>query len=75
MPVQNILIEFQGRGHYEPVWFHNREGLTAEEQFVKQQEDDKRKRGYAVNNGYELLEISYREIDKIPEIIKAITVA
>ena len=75
LPKQNLLIEFQGRGHYEPVWFHNREGLTAEEQFVKQQEHDKRKREYAVNNGYELLEISYREIDKIPEIIKAITVA
>ena len=75
LPVQNILIEFQGRGHYEPVWFHNREGLTAEEQFVKQQEHDKRKREYAVNNGYKLLEISYREIDKIPEIIKAITIA
>lgn len=72
LPVQNILIEFQGRGHYEPVWFHNREGLTAEEQFVKQQEHDKRKREYAVDNGYELLEISYRQMDDIPEIIQGI---
>ena len=72
LPVQNILIEFQGRGHYEPVWFHNREGLTAEEQFVKQQEHDKRKRKYAVDNGYQLLEISYKQMDDIPEIIQGI---
>lgn len=72
LPNQNILIEFQGRGHYEPVWFHNREGLTAEEQFIKQQEHDKRKREYAVDNGYKLLEISYQQMKNIPEIIKEI---
>lgn len=74
LPNQNILIEFQGRGHYEPICFHNREGLTAEEQFVKQQEHDKRKKEYAANNGYKLLEISYQQMKNIPEIIKNLKV-
>lgn len=75
LPEYNLLIEFQGRGHYEPVAFANRENLSAEEQFEKQVEHDRRKREYAENNGYKLLEISYKEMDKIPEIIRAIKVA
>lgn len=72
LPDQKLLIEFQGRGHYEPIQFCSREGLTAEEQFAKQQEHDKRKREYAINNGYELLEISYKQMNDIPEIIKGV---
>lgn len=72
LPNHNLLIEFQGRGHYEPVQFQNRERLSAEEQFVKQQEHDKRKRQYASDNGYILLEISYTQMNDIPEIIGGI---
>lgn len=72
LPTSKTLIEFQGRGHYEPVKFHNREGLNAEEQFDKQQEHDRRKREYATNNGYNLLEIPYWEMDNIGAIINKI---
>ena len=70
LPMQNTLVEFQGRGHYEPVAFANRQGESAEEQFAKQQEHDRRKREYAKLNGYNLLEISYKQMADIPKIIK-----
>lgn len=72
LPDYNILIEYQGRGHYEPVNFANRERLTGEQQFEKQIEHDKRKRNYAKENGYELIEIPYQQMKNIPDIIKGI---
>ena len=40
------------------------------EEFLKQQEHDKRKREYASNNSIQLLEIWYYDYDNIAEIIK-----
>ena len=63
LPSNNLLIEYQGIQHSEPVKY-----FGGEEQFVIQQETDRRKREYAENNGYKLLEIwylDYNDIDKI----------
>lgn len=60
----NILIEFQGIQHEKPI-----DIFGGEKQFQIQQEHDKRKRDYAENNNYKLLEIWHYEIDCIDEII------
>lgn len=60
----NILIEFQGIQHYQPI---NKFG--GEEKFKIQQEHDRRKREYAEKNDMVLLEIRYDEIDNIDEIL------
>ena len=65
LPNYNLLIEFQGKQHYEPVdWF------GGEEKFKYQQEHDKRKREYAFDNNYKLLEIPYWDFDNIEDILK-----
>lgn len=52
----NLLIEFQGEQHYEPVdYFGGKEKLKT------QQEHDKRKRDYAKLHNINLLEIRYDE--------------
>ena len=61
---QNLLIEFQGIQHYEPV-----EIFGGEKQFKIQQEHDKRKREYAINNNIKLLEIPYWDFDNVEEIL------
>ena len=64
LPNHNMLIECQGEQHERPI-----EYFGGEEQFAIQQEHDRRKREYAVNNGYKLLEIWYYDYDKIEEIL------
>lgn len=64
LPDYNLLIEFQGRQHYEPV-----SKFGGEKQFIVQQEIDKRKKEIAQKAGFELLEISYKEKSLIKEIL------
>ena len=64
LPNRNLLIECQGQQHEKPI-----EIFGGEEQFKIQQEHDKRKREYAENNGYKLLEIWYYDYDRIEEIL------
>ena len=64
IPRYNILIEAQGQQHENPI-----EIFGGEKQFKIQQEHDKRKREYAENNGYKLLEIWYYDYDRIEEIL------
>jgi len=54
-----ILIEYQGIQHYEPVDFDGKGEENALQQFMIQQEHDKRKKGYAKKNHYPLIEIKY----------------
>lgn len=70
IPSMNILIECQGQQHYEPNTFFHAE--KAEECFADQQERDHLKREYARQNGYLLLEISYKDYrkDRITEILQ-----
>ena len=65
IPSMDILIECQGKQHYKPVDFYG--GV---ENFADQQERDQLKREYAWENGYYLLEISYKDYRK--DRIKAI---
>lgn len=64
LPDYNLLIEFQGRQHYEPVSKFG--GLK---QFIRQQEIDKQKKQIASEMGYDFLEISYKNISLIENIL------
>ena len=64
LPTYNILIEYQGRQHYEPV-----EAFGGQKYFDIQQEHDRRKRQYAKDHGIKLLEIAYWDFDNIEEIL------
>ena len=56
LPRQNLLIEYQGIQHFESVSFDGKVSSDLE----KQQYHDKLKRDYAINNGYTLLEPTYK---------------
>ncbi len=64
LPEYNALIEYQGQFH---------DGSTSivlkEKYFDKQQRNDKFKRDYAKNNGYNLFEIWYYDFDDVENII------
>lgn len=64
LPKYNLLIEYQGKQHYEPI-----EYFGGEAQFEIQQEHDKRKRNYAKLHNINLLEIWYYDIDNIEKNI------
>lgn len=64
IPKYNLLIEAQGEQHVTP-----KEHFGGEKQFERQQEHDKRKREYAKNNGYKLLEIWYYDYNNIDKIL------
>lgn len=67
IPNYNLLIEFQGKQHYEYVNLFHKDYSD----FVKQQKHDVIKRNYATNNGINLLEINYRDYpNKVEEILK-----
>lgn len=55
LPKYNVLIEYQGKQHYESVSFNGKDYTDLE----KQQHHDKMKREYAKKNGYKLLELHY----------------
>ena len=69
LPNYNLLIEFQGIQHSQPV-----EYFGGNLQFKKQQIHDERKRNYAKENNYRLLEIWHYDFDKIEEILEQIIV-
>lgn len=64
IPLYNYLIEFQGIQHEKAI-----DIFGGEKQLKTQKEHDSRKRKYAFENGYELIEIWYTDIDKIDEIL------
>lgn len=64
IPSLNILIEFQGEQHYEPIDY-----FGGEKRFEIQQEHDKRKRKYAKDNNIKLIEIPYWDFENIEEIL------
>ena len=63
LPIQNILIEYQGEFHDGTVPYQS------EIQFDYQQEHDRRKKQYAIDNNIKLLEIWYWDFDNIEEIL------
>ena len=64
MPDKNILIEFQGIQHEQPIKY-----FGGKEKFEKQKEHDKRKRDYAKQHNIELLEIWYWDFNDIEQIL------
>ena len=56
IPSQNILIEYQGQQHYEPVDY-----FGGKDKFKIQQKHDKLKSDYAKNHGYTLIAVPYTE--------------
>lgn len=67
IPSHNLLIEFDGRQHYESAYIGGFK--TTEEQFLKTKEHDHRKDEYAKNNNIKLLRIPYWDMKKISEIL------
>ena len=65
----NLLIEYQGEQHEHPVDFYGKGIEYTQQQFIKQQEHDRRKRKYANNNNINLLEIWYYDFDNIEKIL------
>lgn len=65
LPEFNLLIEYQGEFHDGTV----SDKAQSYSKFKKQQEHDKRKKEYALNNGYNLLEIWYWDFNNIEDIL------
>lgn len=63
IPKYNLLIEYQGEFHDGTAY------QQTEEEYIKQIEHDRRKKNYALVNGYNFLEIWYWEFDEIEEIL------
>lgn len=64
VPEYNLLIEVQGEQHERPSF-----GMD-EEQFAQYQANDQIKKDYAIENGFNFLEIWYHEIDKAEDMLK-----
>ncbi len=60
-----LIIEHHGKQHYEPVDFFG--GFPA---FQERQRLDAIKKQFALDNGYDFLEIPYWEFDNIEQILK-----
>lgn len=56
IPDQNILIEYQGIQHYQPIDY-----FGGNDRFKTQQKHDKMKADYAKGNGYKLIAVPYTE--------------
>jgi len=66
LPDHKLLIEFQGEQHER---FCKGVHKTVED-FIKQQEHDKRKKEHSLRNEYDFLEIWYYDFDNIEEILE-----
>jgi hypothetical protein len=65
LPKYNLFVEYQGVQHEKYIkGFHK-----SKKDFERQIEHDRRKKEYALQNGYQFLEIWYYDFDKIEEIL------
>jgi DNA-directed RNA polymerase subunit RPC12/RpoP len=69
LPNYNMLIEYQGIQHYEPVDFGGKGIEWAKEQLVQNKQKDKIKFDYCQNNNIPLLIIPYWDFDNIENIL------
>lgn len=72
LPQHNLLIEYQGEQHDYPVDFRKEGMKKAKERFKYQQEHDRRKKQYAINNNIKLLEIWYNCYDDVEFILNEV---
>ena len=70
LPDLKVLIEHQGEQHYKPKNFGGISSEVAEKNFILQQRHDELKREFAKDNGFSLLEISYKDFENIEKILK-----
>jgi len=69
LPDKNILIEYDGIQHFEPVeYFGGEEGL------LRTKERDRIKEEFAKNNNIELVRISYKDYSNIENLLNEITI-
>ena len=66
LPEYNLLIEYQGEFHDGTA------NQQTENEYMRQQEHDRRKRKYAKEHNIDLLEIWYYDFDNIEEILGSI---
>ena len=65
LPDYNLVIEFDGIQHFEPI-----EIFGGQEGFTKRQQKDNEKNIYCENNNIDILRIPYWEFNNITKIIK-----
>lgn len=65
LPEFNVLIEYDGLQHYEPIEYFGGEIV-----FESQQIKDEIKNNYASENGIKLLRIPYHDIDRVSDILE-----
>lgn len=70
LPQYNLLIEYQGEQHKNPVDFNGKGNKEAMKRLLKQREHDKRKKEYAKLHNLELFEIWYWDFDNIEIILE-----
>ena len=68
IPKYNLIIEYDGEGHYLSSFYKNRV-LDIESALKERQRNDKIKNEYCENNGIELLRIPYWEKNNLEKII------
>jgi very-short-patch-repair endonuclease len=64
LPEHNIIIEFNGKQHYEPIKFFGGQNM-----FEYLQSRDKIKEQYCLNNQIRLLIFSYKELNQIENLL------
>lgn len=65
LPKENLIIEFNGKQHYQEIrYFHQNK-----DDFLKQKRRDQKLREWCKDNNINLLEIKYDQIDNIKEIL------
>jgi len=71
LPEHNILIEYQGRQHYELVYFSkdDKHKESLEKNFEQTKINDSIKKQYCIDKGIELVEISYKQLRSIDKIL------
>lgn len=75
LPDSKVLVEFQGKQHYEPISFFNKMSkMSTQEKFESQVKHDNMKRQYAKDNSYYFVEIPYtiNTQKKINEYLKCV---
>ena len=70
LPTHNLLIEYDGIQHYEPVDFSGNNQDIANENLKINQERDKIKNNYCKENNINLLRIKYTDFKNINKILK-----
>ena len=70
IPDKNLLIEYDGKQHFEPVDFSGNSPEQADENFKNRKIRDKIKNNYCKENNIKLLRIKYTDFKNIKKILK-----